>query len=112
MRVILVRDENEFNKLLKTEDNLIIDFYANWCGPCKVLSKTFADLASEDLDFDVTVAKLNVDDHPAIARSYNVKSLPTMVFTKNNESDRSVEKTKVGLLQKQDLKNLIGEIYE
>ena len=112
MKIIQVRDESEFNKLLKTEDNLIIDFYANWCGPCKVLSEAFDDISAEKIFDDVTVAKLNVDNHPEVAKSYNVMSLPTMVFTKNNESDRKVAKRKVGILQIQALKDLIGEIYE
>ena len=88
-------------------ENVILDFYANLCGPCKNLSKTYNSLAADGVFNNITVVKVNVDDHQSLASSYNVRSLPTMVF-KNKDK---IVKTKVGSLSKSDLSQMIKETY-
>lgn len=68
---------------------LLIDFYASWCGPCKMVSPIIEEIADER--DDVAVAKVNVDEDPELAGLFNVYSIPTLVVLKNgNESARSI----------------------
>ena len=111
MKIIDIRENSEFSKLLKTDDKVILDFYASWCGPCKTLTRVFDEIKSENLFKDITVAKINVDKFPDVTKSFKVKSMPTMVFTSDNTGDRKVIKTKVGSMSKNDLIKLIGDVY-
>ena len=111
MKIIDIREHSEYSKIIKTDNNIILDFYANWCGPCKVLLKTFEDIKNDNTFDNVTIVKINVDNFPDIAKSYNVRSMPTMVFTSDNSGDRKTLKTKVGNMHKNDLIELIGSVY-
>ena len=106
MKILAIKDKEQLHSEL--EGNTIIDFYADWCGPCKTLSKTFDMLEEEHAFDDLTVIKVNVDNFPDIASDYGVKSLPTMIFT---ESSKIVE-TKIGYLSKTNLFKMISETYE
>lgn len=80
----------EFEAVLETAPLAMIDFWADWCGPCKMLSPTVEALA-EQYDGKVLVAKINVDEEPELARTFGVMSIPTVVFLKNGrEFDRKV----------------------
>jgi len=65
------------------EGNVVIDFWAAWCGPCKMLAPIFEEL-DEEMD-DVTFTKVNVDDNQGLAKDHGVKGIPTMVFMKDGE---------------------------
>ena len=68
----------------------VVDFWASWCGPCRILSPTVDEIASE-LEGEVTVAKCNVDDCEEIAASYGIRSIPTLLFFRDGElKDRLV----------------------
>ena len=62
----------------------VVDFWATWCGPCRILSPTVDELAAE-LEGEVTVAKCNVDDCEEIAASYGIRSIPTLLFFRDGE---------------------------
>ena len=80
-------DENFNQEVLSSEIPVLVDFYADWCGPCKMLAPTIEELAVE-LEGEVVVAKLDVDQAQDIAMKYGVMSIPTMVLFKNGEEVR------------------------
>ena len=76
----IVETEKEFNETLNTNPLVFVDFYADWCGPCKMLGPVVEELAGETPD--VTFVKVNVDDLPEIAQKYGIMSIPALfVFT-------------------------------
>lgn len=88
-----------FDQFIKDNSPVLIDFWATWCGPCRMLSPTVDDLATE-YDGRVTVAKCNVDDCEDLASRFGIRNIPTILFFKNGQMvDRAV-----GLQSKQDLK--------
>ncbi len=74
--------EEDFNAAIQGETPALVDFWAEWCGPCKAVAPTLDEIAAEQAG-SLVVAKLNVDDHPAIAQEYGVMSIPTMIVFKD-----------------------------
>lgn len=72
--------ESSFNEI-KNNGTVLLDFYAEWCGPCKMLSPIISEIADERPD--VTVGKINVDAEPALSREFNIYSIPTIVVLKD-----------------------------
>jgi thioredoxin 1 len=83
--------ENTFDEIVAaSESPVLVDFWAEWCGPCKMVAPVLEEIASDHGE-RITIAKLNVDDHPAIAQRYSVMSIPTMiVFRGGQEAKRIV----------------------
>ena len=77
-------DENFETDVLKSEQPVLIDFYADWCGPCKMMAPVIEEIAAEFAG-TVKVGKLNVDESPATAGKYRVMSIPTFLIVKNGE---------------------------
>ena len=71
-------NDDEFNEIIKGEKPVVVDFHADWCGPCKVLSPILDELDSE-LD-DVEFVKINVDDYPELSGSYEIMAVPTVIM--------------------------------
>ncbi len=88
-----------FQEFLSAPGLLVIDFWAVWCGPCRILSPVVDELAAE-YEGRATVAKCNVDDCADIAAHFGIRNIPTLVFVKNGEV---VDRT-VGVVSKSDLK--------
>ena len=82
MSVITVTKEN-FNEVKSSEKTVLLDFYADWCGPCRMVAPIVHEIA-EERD-DIVVGKINVDDEPELAQSFGVMSIPTLVVMKNGE---------------------------
>ena len=80
MSVLKVTKEN-FESVKNSEKTVLIDFYADWCGPCRMVSPVIEEIAKER--DDILVCKINVDDEPALAQSFEVVSIPTLVVMKN-----------------------------
>lgn len=98
--VRLIKTEDEFNDII-LNSKVVIDFYADWCGPCKMLSPIVEEVA--DMVNDVVFAKVNIDEVEILPRRYNVMSIPTLlVFEKGN-----LVKSNVGYIDKDDLLNFI-----
>jgi thioredoxin 1 len=84
-----VTDQN-FDQTIKSNKVVLVDFWANWCGPCRALAPTIADLAKE-YSGKVLIAKLDVDENPVTAEKFQVFSIPTMIVFKDGvEVDRLV----------------------
>lgn len=93
----------EFNEIISNENITLIDFYADWCGPCKALSPVIDEIALERMD--ITVGKVNVDTERDLAEKYKVRSIPTMViFKEGKEIERMV-----GFLPKEEILSKIKE---
>ena len=93
-----VATNTNFNELLQDSKLVIVDFWATWCGPCRMLSPILDELEEEMAD-QITVVKVNVDDADEIAAQYRIMSIPTLLFFKNGQE---VDKT-VGAMPKPTL---------
>lgn len=84
-------DEESFQEALTSKQLMMVDFWATWCGPCRMLGPVIEQLAEEYEDQDVLIGKVDVDENPALAQRYGVMSIPTVIFFKNGEEfDRKV----------------------
>ncbi|RNL67814.1 thioredoxin [Zhongshania marina] len=85
MSLIQQLQEQNFNETISnTKGPVLVDFWAEWCGPCKMMNPVLENLAGE-LDGSVAIAKLNVDESPDIAQRYNVRGIPTLLLFNNGE---------------------------
>ena len=101
MAVIEITKAN-FEEVVKQNDKpVIIDFWAPWCGPCRMLSPVVDEIAEEN--DNIVVGKINVDNEEDLARQFGIQSIPTLVVMKNGE----VAKTSVGVIPKQKILDLV-----
>ena len=101
MSVITVNYDNFKNDVLDNDKTVIIDFWAEWCGPCKMISPLVEELSEEIKD--VIFCKINVDDEPAIASAYQIVSIPTLIKMRGGK----IIDTSVGYAGKETLKQWI-----
>ena len=86
---ITVTDDNFEHEVIQSNIPILVDFWAEWCGPCKVIGPTIDSLA-DDYQGKIKVAKLNVDDNPQAAGRFGVRSIPTLIFFKDGDAKESV----------------------
>ncbi len=79
-----LKSNKQFNALAKSDKPFVLDFYADWCGPCQTLLPTVKKLAAEYKD-SVEILKVNIDEQRELASHFQVRSIPTIFFMKNNE---------------------------
>ncbi|MBP2002094.1 thioredoxin 1 [Paenibacillus shirakamiensis] len=101
MAIVNVSDQS-FSSEVEGDGTVLVDFWAPWCGPCKMLAPILDELSSE---VDVKIAKVNVDENPESASRFGVMSIPTLIFFKDGQP---VDKV-VGVNSKESLKNMIAK---
>lgn len=94
----------KFNEIIKSEIPVLIDFYADWCGPCKMLAPILKEV-KEELGDHVKIIKIDVDKNEQLAAKYQVRGVPTMIVFKNGEQ----KWRQSGVLQKDNIINVIKE---
>ena len=95
--------ENEFDsEVISSDKPVLIDFWAEWCGPCKEISPILEEIADEMKDI-VKIVKMNIDENPNIPNKYGIQSIPTMIIFKKGEP----VSTKIGSVVKSELKTWI-----
>ena len=80
---VQIINQNNFEEIRSSEKPVLIDFYADWCGPCRMMAPVIDEIAEERAD--VVVGKVNVDAEPALAEAFGVVSIPTLVVMKNGQ---------------------------
>ena len=101
MSVIKITKDNFENEVLNCEKTVLLDFYADWCGPCRMVSPVIDAIAQERED--IVVCKINEDEQPELAMSFQVMSIPTLVVMKDGE----VVNKSMGAQPKQAILNLL-----
>ncbi len=104
MATINVTDDNFDTDVLKSSKPILVDFWAEWCGPCKMIGPVLEEL-SDEMSAQVTIAKHNIDNEPNVPTKYGVRGIPTMLLFKDGE----LKSTKVGATTKSNLKSWIEE---
>lgn len=96
--IVSVTDDNFEDEVLHSAEPVLVDYWAEWCGPCKMIAPVLEEIAKE-YSGKLKIAKLNIDDNPATPPKYGIRGIPTLMLFKNG----SVEATKVGAVSKSQL---------
>lgn len=103
MSVLVVTNENFSSEILKSEKTVLLDFWASWCGPCRMVSPIVDEIAQEYSQY--LVGKVDVDDQPILAQKFGVVSIPTLVVMKNGKIVNSA----VGARPKEDILEMLKD---
>ena len=102
---IEINQSNFETEVLKSSQPVLVDFWAEWCGPCKMLAPLLDEIAKEHAD-RIKVAKVNVDNNPALAERYNIQSIPTLLYFAKGE----VRNQTVGVISKRKIVEHLEEL--
>ncbi len=97
-KIVYTSDSDFDNDVIKSELPVLVDFWAEWCGPCKMIAPVLDEIADE-YDGKITVAKLNIDENGDTPPKYGIRGIPTLILFKNG----NIEATKVGAVSKSQL---------
>lgn len=103
MKNLKITSQDFEKEVLQNEKEVLIDFYADWCGPCKMLAPIIEEIAKENEK--VKVVKINVDESEDLAMKYQVMSIPTLIIMKKGK----IIKRTVGLVEKDEILNMINK---
>ena len=101
-------NESTFENFINNNKNVVVDFFADWCGPCKMLAPILEELSNDYKDMDIKIVKLNVDEAGNIAQKFDIMSIPTIIFFQNGK----VKDTTIGLVSKEVLNNKIQDLIK
>ena len=104
MTTLKVTDESFETQVIKSPKPIVVDFWAEWCGPCKMVGPILEEISNE-MENDVSIAKHNIDEEPNTPTKYGVRGIPTMLLFKVGE----LKSTKVGATPKSDIVSWIKE---
>ena len=104
MPSITINDNNFEKEVIKSDSLTLVDFWAEWCGPCKMIGPALEEI-SEEMKNDIRITKLNIDENPSTPQQYGVRGIPTLLLFKNGE----VVAEKIGALSKAKLTEWISE---
>ncbi|MCG6863817.1 MAG: thioredoxin TrxA [Thiogranum sp.] len=96
--IVYLTDDSFQNEVLESPEPVLVDYWAEWCGPCKMIAPILTEIATE-YQGKIKVAKLNIDENPQTPPKYGIRGIPTLMLFK----DGNVEATKVGALSKSQL---------
>ncbi|MHB1515818.1 MAG: thioredoxin TrxA [Acidiferrobacteraceae bacterium] len=100
--IVYITDDTFEEKVLKASGPVLVDYWAEWCGPCKIIGPVLEQIATEYAG-RVRIAKLNIDENPRTPPKYGIRGIPTLMLFKNGQ----VEATKVGAMSKSQLSAFI-----
>jgi thioredoxin 1 len=105
--VIHITDNEQLKELIAKNDKVIIDFFAEWCGPCRQLAPVLEELANDD-ESDIVICKVNVDELVDVATENHIRSIPTVFFMKGGEK----VKTNLGFLPKNQFIDMVNTVFK
>ncbi len=104
MATLKTSDNNFSGDVLTADKPVLVDFWAEWCGPCKSIAPALEEI-SEEMKSEIVIAKLNVDENPSTAQEFNIRSIPALMIFKDGEVKAEI----MGALPKSQLENWIKE---
>ncbi len=105
-KTVVLNDDNFENEVLKSEAPVLVDFWAEWCGPCRALAPVIEEIA-EDFEGTVKVGKLNVDENPGAPSAFEIRSIPTLILFK----DGAIVEKAIGALPKNQITELLETAF-
>ena len=104
MATLKTSDNNFSGDVLTADKPVLVDFWAEWCGPCKSIAPALEEI-SEEMKSEIVIAKLNVDENPSTAQEFNIRSIPALMIFKDGEVKAEI----MGAIPKSQLENWIKE---